>query len=73
MDKTKALIAAAALAVGFGGGAYLAKKPAESQAQAPAVTGCTTQRMHFSNWSPSHPIDDGPTKEVQVCNGVVVP
>ena len=69
-----ASILAAGLAIG--GSIVATRHPVKPQAApvaqpAPGPDTCGLTMTHESNYSPKHPIDDGPTGEKWVCNGEV--
>ena len=74
MDKSIIAVAVGVGAVGLGLGiGYRANRPAPAPVvqTTPSQHTCTLSPVHMSTYSPSHPIDDGPTKDMWLCDGEV--
>ena len=78
--NTKITLLATILVSGLAiGGSILATRqpykpqssPAPIAQPAPGPDTCALTMTHESNYSPKHPVDDGPTGEKWVCNGEV--
>jgi hypothetical protein len=75
MDYKSILTAAAVGAAAALGASQIGKQAPEVAAvqpaspTAPASVGCSTHRLHISNYSGLHPVDDGPVYDVTECGG----